>query len=122
MRMDVKEFEGQTKQSFTRLETSVGGLSAQLTELEKRVVDAEERITASEDSNAAHGKAIGFLLQREAELLERCEDLENRYRRQNLRLYQIPEGSEGRDVVAFIKKLLLTVLTKFTINRSRHQD
>lgn len=68
--------------------------------LEKRVVDAEERITAAEDSNAVHGKAIGFLLQREAQLLERCEDLENRHRRQNLRLYQIPEGSEGRDMNA----------------------
>ena len=30
MRMDVKEFKGQTKESFTRLETSVGGLSTQL--------------------------------------------------------------------------------------------
>lgn len=45
MKMDVKEFKGQTKESFTRLETSVGGLSAQLTKLEKRVVDAEECIT-----------------------------------------------------------------------------
>lgn len=43
MRMDVKEFKGQTKESFTRLETSVGGFSARLTKLEKRVVDAEER-------------------------------------------------------------------------------
>lgn len=66
MRMDVKEFKGQTKESFTRLETSVGGLSAQLTKLEKRVVDAEERITTSEETTAAHRKAIGFLVQREA--------------------------------------------------------
>ena len=111
IRMDVKEFKGQTKESFTRLETSVGGLSAQLTKLEKRVVDAEERITITEETTAAHGKAIGYLLQREAELVERCEDLQNRARRQNLRLYQVPEGSEGRDMVAFIKKLLPTVLT-----------
>lgn len=111
MRMDVKEFKGQTKESFTRLETSVEGLSAQLTKLEKRVIDAEERIATTEETTAAQGKDIGFLLQREAELVEQCEDLQNRARRQNLRLYQVPKGSEGRDMVAFIKKLLPTVLT-----------
>lgn len=110
MRMDVKEFKGQTTESLTRLETSVGGLSVQLTKLEKRVVDAEERITTTEETTAAHGKAIGFLLQREAELMERCEDLQNQARRQNLRLYQVPDGSEGKDMVAFIRKLLPEVL------------
>ena len=118
MRMEVKEFEGQTKESFTRLETSIGGLSAQLTKLEKRVVDAEERITISEENTAAHAKAIGFLLQREAELVERCEDLQNRARQQNLRLYQIPEGSEGRDMIGFIKKLLPTVLTDLPLKEA----
>ncbi|KAF3842601.1 hypothetical protein F7725_024552 [Dissostichus mawsoni] len=94
----------------SELETSVGGLSTQLTKLEKRVVDAEGRIGATEEKAATHGRAISFLLQQEAELMERCEDLQNRARRQNLRLYQIPEGTEGRDMVAFIKKLLPTVL------------
>ncbi|KAK1888182.1 LINE-1 retrotransposable element ORF1 protein [Dissostichus eleginoides] len=110
MREDVKEFKGQISESFNRLETSVGGLSTQLTTLEKRVVDAEGRIGDTEEKAAIHGRAISFLLQQEAELMERCEDLQNRARRQNLRLYQIPEGSEGRDMVAFIKKLLPTVL------------
>lgn len=35
MRKDVKEFEGQTKESFTKLETSIGGLSAQIVEAGK---------------------------------------------------------------------------------------
>ncbi|KAK1906828.1 LINE-1 retrotransposable element ORF1 protein [Dissostichus eleginoides] len=110
MREDVKEFKGQISESFNRLETSVGGLSTQLTTLEKRVVDAEGRIGDTEEKAAIHGRAISFLLQQEAEFMERCEDLQNWARRQNLRLYQIPEGSEGRDMVAFIKKLLPTVL------------
>ena len=117
MMMDVQEFKGQTTESFTRLESSVGGLSAQLTKLEKRVVDTEERITTTEETTAAHSKAIGFLLQREAELMERCEDLQNRARRQNLRLYQVLEGSEGNDMVAFIKKLLPTVLTELPLTK-----
>lgn len=118
MSMDVREFKGQSKESFTRLETSVDGLSAQLTKLEKRVVDAEECITTAEETTAVHGKAIGFLLQREAEIFERCEDLQNRHRRHNLRLYQVHEGSEGRDMVAFIKKLLPTVLTDLPLTEA----
>lgn len=86
--------------------------------MEKRVVDAEERITTTEETTTTHGKAIGFLLQREAELFERCEDLQNRHRRQNLRLYQVPEGSEGRDMAAFIKKLLPTVLTDLPLTEA----
>ncbi|KAJ8355170.1 hypothetical protein AAFF_G00088950 [Aldrovandia affinis] len=105
MRKDVKEFKGQNKESFTRLQTSVGGLSAQLAKLEKRVVETEGRISAVEEANATHGRAIGFLLHREEELMEMCEDLQNRARRHNLRLYQIPEGSEGQDTVGFINPL-----------------
>lgn len=77
-----------------------------------------EHITATEETNAAHGKAIGFLLQRKAELFERCEDLENRHRRQNLRLYQVPEGSKWRDMTAFIKKLLPTALTSLPLTEA----
>ncbi|KAF3854278.1 hypothetical protein F7725_022333 [Dissostichus mawsoni] len=117
MREDVKEFKGQISESFNRLETSVGGLSTQLTTLEKTVVDAEGRIGDTEEKAAIHGRAISFLLQQEAELMERCEDLRNRARRQNLRLYQIPEGSEGRDMVAFIKKLLPTVLPSLPLKK-----
>ncbi|KAI9533666.1 hypothetical protein NQZ68_021444 [Dissostichus eleginoides] len=117
MREDVKEFKGQISESFNRLETSVGGLSTQLTTLEKRVVDAEGRIGDTEEKAAIHGRAISFLLQQEAEFMERCEDLQNWARRQNLRLYQIPEGSEGRDMVAFIKKLLPTVLPSLPLKK-----
>lgn len=49
--------------------------------------------------------------------MERCEDLQNRARRQNLRLYQVPEGSEGKDMVAFIKKLLPKVLTDLSLTK-----
>lgn len=111
MRKDVQEFNGQTKDSFTRLETSVGGLSAQLTKLEKRVVDTEERVRVTEETTTVHGRAIGFLLQREEQLMEQYEDLQNRARRQNLRLYQVPEGCEKGDMVGFVRKLFPMVLT-----------
>ena len=67
------------------------------------VVEAEQHIITTEETTSAYGKAIGFQLQREAELMERCEDLQNQTRRQNLRLYQVPEEGEGRNLMAFIK-------------------
>ncbi|KAF7655958.1 hypothetical protein LDENG_00047890 [Lucifuga dentata] len=44
------------------------------------------------------------------DLTAKCEDLQNRLRRNNLRLYQVPEGSEGCDMIGFVKDLIHKVL------------
>ncbi|KAL0151008.1 hypothetical protein M9458_053521, partial [Cirrhinus mrigala] len=54
-----------TKESLTRLETSVEELKDQITKLETRIVEAEERISNNEDSVMRHGRAIRYLLQGE---------------------------------------------------------
>lgn len=100
-----------TKESLTRLETSVGELKDQISKLETRIVEAEERIGNNEDSVMRHGRAIRHLLLREVELSARCDDLQNRLRRNNLRIYQVPENSEeGKNLVEFVKDLLTTTL------------
>ena len=53
---------------------------------------------------------ICYLLHREMDLMARCEDLQNRSRRNNLRLYWVPKGSEGKDVKAFARELIQSVL------------
>lgn len=70
----------------------------------KKSVDADKRVSTAENTNALNGKAIGFLLQCEVELLERCEDFENRHRQQNLGLYQIPEGSKDKKKITPLLK------------------
>lgn len=107
MREEVKAFKSENTETLTRLETSVG---ARLTRIEQRVDGTEERISTADDRAATHCRAISYLLQQEAEILERCEYLQNQERRRNLRLYQIPEASEKDDMVGYIKKLLPTVL------------
>lgn len=42
-----------------------------------------------------HERAHRYPLECEADRTERCEDLQNRLRRNNLRIYQVPEGCEG---------------------------
>ena len=63
----------------------------------------------AEDNGRRHERAIRYLLRREMNLSARCEDLQNRSRRINLRIYRVPEDSEGKDVKAFAKTLIQSV-------------
>lgn len=53
-----------------------------------------------------HRKALRYLLHRDIDLTAKCDDLQNRLRRNNIRIFQIPEDSEGKDMPGFIKDLL----------------
>lgn len=44
------------------------------------------------------------------DLSEKCEDLQNRLRCNNVRIYLIPEGSEGHDTTGFVQELLQKTL------------
>lgn len=78
--------------------------------MEHSIEDAERRISATEDVNQRNERALRYLLWREAALANQCDDLQNRLRRNNLRVYQIPEGSEKEDMIGFVKRLIITVL------------
>ncbi|KAL0151146.1 hypothetical protein M9458_053659 [Cirrhinus mrigala] len=78
-----------TKESLTRLETSVEELKDQITKLETRIVEAEERISNNEDSVMRHGRAIRYLLQREV---------------------QLSASEEGKNPVEFVKYLHTSTL------------
>lgn len=53
---------------------------------------------------------MGYLLRREASLAAKCDDMENRLRRSNIRMYGIREGAEKDDMMSFITALLHTKL------------
>lgn len=96
----------QTRVSLTKLESSMKELKGEMTKLEKRMTEAEGPISAVEDTGTRHQRAIRYLHHREMDLTARCEDLQNRSGRNNLRIYRVPEGSEGKDMKAFVKELL----------------
>ncbi len=48
----------------------------------------------TEDKALRHERAIRYLLHRDAKLSAKCEDLESRARRNNLRIYGVKEGGE----------------------------
>lgn len=79
----------QTKLSLTKLELSMQELKGEMTKLEKRTTEAEGCISAMEDNEKKYERAIRYLLHCETDLTARCEDLQNRSRRNNLRIYQV---------------------------------
>lgn len=71
---------------------------------------AEIQISDTEDAGRRYKRALQYLLNRKMELTARCEDLQNRLRQNNLRIYRVPEGSEGKDVKTFVKEQFESVL------------
>lgn len=96
--------------SLKKFETLMEDLKGEMTKLEKRTQEVEDRISATEDDGRRYERAICYLLRRERDLTARCEDLQNRTRRNNLRIYRVPEGSEGKDVKKFVAEMIQSVL------------
>lgn len=55
-------------------------------------------------------RVLRYFLEREADLTEKCKDLQNRLRRNNLRIYQVPECCKRENTMEFVVGLLSTVL------------
>lgn len=106
LRKENQEGHNHTKLALSRVEQSVSDIKDQLVEHEERMGRFEERLSTAEDTELRHQRALRYLLHRDIELSAKCEDLQNRLRRNNIRIFQIPEDSEGRDMAGFVKALL----------------
>lgn len=61
-----------------------------------------------EDTVMQQQRVLGYLVHQNAAL---CEDVQNRLRRNDIRIFQVPEESEGGNMVTFLKVLLHNALT-----------
>lgn len=84
----------QTKMTRERLESAIADIKGKLGDHEERIASAKEKLGQMEEVTVLHQRALRHLLHRNIELTVRCEDLQNRLRRNNLRIYWVPEGSE----------------------------
>lgn len=96
----------QTKMTRGRLESAITDIKGKLGDHEETIASAKEKLGQMEDVTVLHQRAIRHLLHHNIELTVRCEDLQDRLRRNNLRIYWVPEGSEKGDMVGFVKDLL----------------
>ncbi|KAJ3614502.1 hypothetical protein NHX12_018074 [Muraenolepis orangiensis] len=104
-RAGLKDDVSHLIQESKPLETAVGALRDTVGSFQARLVATEtiagenfERLTTAEATIKAQNQT----------LLDHVDDIENRSRRSNLRLVNIPEGSENdKDPVKFIAELLV---------------
>ncbi|KAK7881156.1 hypothetical protein WMY93_029565 [Mugilogobius chulae] len=77
---------------------------------EARLEETEARIDEVETTLQATSALLKQLLQRQDSMEAKLTDQEARARRENLRIYGIPEEAEGNNIIAFLEKLLCETL------------
>lgn len=84
------------------------GIRGEITKVNKRLDEAEERILSVEDKTQNMEEAFTELVQLHVKLEEKMMDSESRSRRENIRIYGVPESSEqdSESMLAFVEKLL----------------
>lgn len=90
--------------SVDSLRTTVNSFQSRLASMETIAGENFERVNATE-------KTVEKLQAANTSLLDKIEDLENRSRRVNLRIVNVPEGSEdGQDPIRFMSEMLVEVM------------
>lgn len=97
---------------------SVNSVCASVTAVEKRVDEAEQRISDTEDSVSQLLAKLERTETRLTEALTRLEDQENRSRRNNIKVINLPEHTEGQNARDFFESWLPKVL-KLTVKNDR---
>lgn len=84
-------------------------ITGELAKINLRINEAEERIAESEERLQSAEEAMAEMLTLHEQLQLKPIDQEGRSRRENIRIYGIPEGAEGepRQAIPFIEKLLI---------------
>ena len=99
MKKELNEFRGEINR---KLQEATGELQATIA----RVAEAEQRISDIEEWDAAAKEALTQALETQDNLQAKLTDLEARSRRNNLRIYGVPEESEGSNLAEFVTKLI----------------
>lgn len=107
---ELRHFRQENNEKLTDMTSAIKSLEQTVGNLGERLTEAEDRINQVEDDSARSSRLLGYLLRRERQLEERCEALENYTRRNNLRIYGVPEGKETGDVVKWAETFLTELL------------
>lgn len=94
-----------------KLTSSVAALQRSLNLQDDRLKDIEKSATEMSDKVTALETTVSKLQSELRDLQQKCEDLECRSRRNNIRLVGIAEGAEGTSPTDFVSTLLYEVLS-----------
>lgn len=90
----------------SELSTTTGALQQTINVQEERLAAVEDSATKTSDGLAEMEVTVTALKGEIRALQSKCEDLESRSRRNNLRIVGVAEGVEGKTPTAFVSNLL----------------
>lgn len=103
IRSEIASVRQELKNSIEPLQRAVDAHEVTVLELENATTDHNTRISELEAT-------VSMLTKQAARLEDKCEDLEGRSRRNNIRVIGVPEGVEGPRPTDFIAQLLQDLL------------
>lgn len=99
------------KEAIVPLQVSVTALTETVSDVQTRLTNTEMLAGDNFEALNVAEKKIQHLQEQNAMLLDRLEDLENRSRRANLRILNVPEDSEkGQSPVKFVSDMLMEAM------------
>ncbi|KAL0153827.1 hypothetical protein M9458_050857 [Cirrhinus mrigala] len=94
-----------------KIDASVKEVKEVVKNLENRIEESEHRIGASEERGDRTERLLAYMLTKQRQLGEKCEDLESRSRRSNICIYGVKEGAKGEmTMTEFTDNLLKSLL------------
>lgn len=115
------ELKSELATTKKEIQTSITALEGSTASHEKTIKDLERSASLQSDDITALQRQVKRLNSEMEKLVSKCEDLEGRSRRHNIRIIGIPEGAEGstpRDFVAGLLQELLSLEAKPLIDRA----
>lgn len=98
---------GKVASSVTALENNMTEMKVNVAANTTRIEEVEDRVSSTEDCLEKSEAELRNAMKRIAYLETKAEDLENRSRRKNLRLFGLREGAEGKQsLMEFIQNML----------------
>lgn len=104
---ELKEFRMEMAGNFEMIKIEMNDLRQHTDELKLRMNAAELRIAENEDREAAVTQVLIHSLHVQKQLEAKCQDLEGSDRRNDGRIYAMPERSEGNNIVEFVHSFVL---------------
>ncbi|KAK3542801.1 hypothetical protein QTP70_003012 [Hemibagrus guttatus] len=99
------------QESMVPLQASVNGLTETLASFQSRLCATETLASDNFSVLATAEKTIKTLKEQNTTLMDRVDALENRSKRSNLRILNVPEKSErGQSTVKFVSEMLMEVM------------
>ena len=106
----LKETSETQEHKLNAIQSATRAVEAKLSDIATRLNNVESRIDFLEDANQAL-ETNPPTTQSEVEILrQKLDDFENRSRRNNLHFVGLPEGCEGPDTLAFLRKVIPQML------------